>query len=610
MFAADELVQSIDIIFCSGIYSACVYVTVVTTNSGTMSIAVERLDLVHVIDPRTDMNAHSRKQYGVMSSGNDNTYRQYPSTSFSNSSIVFQCNPPNKDTIVNRRVYKAITLRLTATGTSAGAGIPLLQCAGLPAASGISVGNAYYDAPRCQPLANIVVNENVSINGSNFNSDVYHYMYALQRYRNTPANQDLDMSMTPSMPDQSQAYADLNGFARNPLRGYGDNPLQCPRGGFSNLLVTRNDSTGAPGDIATVDMTFVEPVYVSPFLFGENEEEQGLVGVETMTINLQLGGRGSNSLFGGLVGGIWSHSPLNTATFTSVRVDVLAANILFNYITPDLTERIPPIINYSWYKPTLYQTQNNVAISAGAQYTAVQNSVTLSSIPNRFYLWISEQDSAATWAKTDSFFGIDQIQVTFENRNMFLSQATPYDLYQTSVRNGCNESYRQWTRDCGSVLCIKFGDDIALTPLQAAGLRGKFQFQVQVAATNLGASSVIPVLNVLIVEEGVATISNGQVIQTIGVLSEQDVLDAKKERPVKYKPSNNVWGGGFWDDVLSWAKRIGRAVIDVGKSLPSQYQPIFQAADPVAKAVGFGASSGVASGGKALSRRQMLKLLH
>lgn len=570
-----------------------------------MSITLEKLRLVHVIDPRVDVNAHDRREYGVLSSGQENNFRVFPSTSFSSSSIDWTCNPSGGQvSYVGRRAYKRVRFALDFDGT-APAGQYLIRAPNLPTLPGVNPGSGTYDCPRNLPLSRAATTEKVVMNGLSFIAESGRYWHALERYHNAVSNQDGDASMSPSMPDQYQDYTNANGGqSRNPFRGYQDNPQQCPRGGYVNAVIAQNDlSTGANALHARIILTVTEPIYVSPFIFGENEEEQAFIGVETMSVNLQLGGRG-NGTFAGLVGSLWSHSPSSDSVFTNAVATVQAADLLFNYLTPDAYQHVPNLVNYSLYNPVLYQTQTNAPISSGVNSTFNMNSVTLSSIPSRMYIWVADSDNSFDWTHADSFFGITNILAKFNNHSVQLSDATQEDLYQMAKRNGCNESYRQWIRDVGSVACVMFGNDLALESKYAAGVTGRFDLQLQIMATNLASSTITPTLNVLIIQEGVCTLGPNTAVQQFGPLTVHDVEKSKHEHPIKFHPSANVYGGGFWSDLLGYLKRGARAAIDVGKSVPSQYQGVFQAADPIARSLGFGVS-----GGKKISRAQMMKLL-
>lgn len=568
-----------------------------------MSITVDPLNLVNVLDPRVDVHARSRREYGVLSSGNENTWKPFPSVNFNNNSVSWSANPPSKKIMVNRRVLMRQDWTITFTGQSAGAGICLLQAAGLPTAVGISAGTQYLDAPRCQPLSQVVQTMKVNLNNGTLSSNIGSYFRGLTRYKNKVFNQDVEMSQTATMPDQSQLYSDLQGFARDPLRGYGDNANQCPRGGFVNAVITRNDSTGAAGDIAIVQLSCVEPVYLSPFLFGESEEQQAFVGIETMEISCTLGGRGTSGLGIGALGSLWSHSDANTHVLSNATAQLTNAILYFNYITPDMGTELPERMNYALYDSNYLQTQNFQSINPGQQFTAIMNTVQLSSIPTRVYVWVSENDNAFNWSKTDTYYGINNVNITFENRDSLLANASQYDLYQMSVRNGCDMSWRQWSKDVGSVLCFSFASDLALNPLQAPGVRGKFTFSMQVNATNLSPNASIPSLGVLVISEGVATIASGQLFQSLGVLDEKDVFHTKQQPAHDFKPSSNVYGGGFWQDLGSFAKKIGRSGINIAKQLaPAQYMPVVNELDSLARQAGFG--------GRGISRSALKQLTY
>ena len=568
-----------------------------------MSLSIDQLNLVNVLDPRVDVHARERREYGVLSSGLDNNFKPFPSTTFNNNSVSWSCNPSSKKIIVDRRVLMRQDWTITFTGQSAGAGITLLQAAGLPTAPGISAGTQYLDAPRCQPLSQVVQTMKVNINNGNVSSNIGSYFRGLTRYKNRVWNQDVEMSQTATMPDQSQLYSDLLGFARDPLRGYGDNPQQCPRGGFVNAVITRNDSTGLAGDIAIVTLSCIEPIYLSPFLFGESEESQGFVGVETMEISATLGGRGTTGLGIGALGSLWSHSDANTHVLSAATAQLTNAVLYFNYITPTLGTELPPRMSYALYDSNYLQTQNFQAIPSGSQYTAFMNTIQLSSVPTRVYIWVSENDNAFNWTKTDTYYGLSNVNVTFGDRDNLLANASPYELYQIAVRNGCEMSWRQWSRDCGSVLCLSFGSDIPLGVNLAPGVRGKFTFSLTCNATNLNPNASVPSLSVLVISEGVATIASGQFFPMLGVLDEKDVYQTQQEPALAFKPSKNVYGGGFWQDLGSFAKRVGRAGINIAKHMaPGQYQPIVAELDNLARQSGFG--------GRGISRSALKQLTY
>ncbi len=577
------------------------------------------LNLVRSIDPRTDVNSRSRRTYSVYDGGSDFGFQRIsPDGSVSNSQLSYTLNPPSTNVFVNRRLLHTVEFELTFTGQSAGPGIALLQSAGAQADVGVSTGTQYYDAPRAFPLANATLNSEFQINNDRVTQNVNNYFRAFPRYNNLIHNQDITQSLTPTMLDQSQEYSDLDGFARSPLRGYGDNVLQCPRGGFVGYRITQNGTTGAPGQTAVVRLRVTEPVFLSPFLFEDGSEDTGLYGIQNMKYTVSLGGRGNGAL-AGLGGALWSHSSLGS-TFTSCNVTVVEAEMLMMYITPDPLQQIPKNNLYSYYEPALYPTQTQTPITAGALTTIAMNNVQLNSIPNRIFLFVSENDNQNSMLKSDVYFGIENVSISFDNRDNLLSNATSEQLYQMAVKNGTNLSWNQWTKDCGSVLALDFGSDIPLRLSQAVGLRGNYNLRITVQCRNLKSTTVTPTFNCVVISEGVMSIDDQQVTRSIGVLDQNDIFDVKSMPSEVYHPSGSVYGGNFMTGLKKFAtgvyrgvKKYARPVINAAQKLvpiiAPEFSPYVSKADEVARAIGLGLEGRGMVGGRKLNRKQLARLL-
>lgn len=572
-----------------------------------MSVSVEQLRVQRVIDPRTDANSPNDRIYNVFEGAADISYQNLSQDGgVSATSLTWTLNPPSPNVFVNRRVMVSIRYLLNFVGTSAGVGIPLIQAVGLPVAAGVLPGLQYYDAPRAYPIAKSFQTVQFSLGNDRLSQNLGQYWGGMNRYNNDVESQDLWHSMTPSMLDQSQAYSDLDGFARNPLREYGDNALQCPRGGFTGALITRNDGTGAPGDIATVELYATEMIDLSPFLFEKGRQDVGYIGVQNQSMTVTLGGKG-NGVLSGLAASLWSHSTLGSV-LTSATATVLTAQVKVSYLTPDQVMEIPRSMNYNYSEITYYPTTVNAAVLSQASTVITMNNIQLQSIPSRILFWVAPQDASYTVSSTDTYYGIEAINISFDNRDSLLSNATQEDLYQIAVKNKCNMSWRQFTRDCGSVIALDFGEDIPLRSTQAPGLRGTFNLRLTVTCRNLAAAASIPTLSVVSVAEGVLSIINQNVIRNIGVLTAQDVLNSKLTPGRTYHPSGSVYGGAWYDDVWSWVKRIGRPAIDAAKVIVPAFYPA--AAGPLAAIDAAGRAVGVGlRGGKRLTRAQMQKML-
>ena len=549
------------------------------------------LQYVRVIDSRMDVNATKNRMYGILAGAPYQTYQVLPSTSFSNSQITWNAPPPSRDVYVNRKFYCRMRFRIDFVGVSAGPGIPLLQAFGMNTAPGVSPGTQYYDAPRCMPLSQAMQTIQITLNNQSFSSNLNTYSRFYQSYARDEFDEDGEYSASPSMPDQSQSYAQLNLTNRDPLADYGTNPSQCPRGTFAGCTILSNTSTGI-ADTASVEMEFTEAIPLSPMSFGKGQEEVAFIGINMIQVQAQLGGRGSG-LLTGLAQSLWSHSTLGSA-LTTANATVLGGDLLFNYLTPSNLQYLPPLVTYNYYEPTLYPTTSANPIAPGQTIDLFMSSVTLPTIPNELLVAIDCQDSQTNITDTDTYCAINRVNITYANLDGILSNATPQDLYNMCVRNGINYDFTQFRQFKGALLCIKFGTDIPLKDQWAPGLRTSQTLQMTVNCTNIHPTKTfIPTLRVVAMQEGIVTVDNGSVSKNIGVLDEKTVLDSWDSIPIPYKPTGNIFGGslagGFWDDVATFAKRVGRAGINVAKQVaPAPFQPIVREADALAQSYGFG----------------------
>ena len=104
-----------------------------------MSLSFQKLNTVLVRDPRTIVD--NMRDYAILKSGSQTTWKQYTTTSVSTSSIQFSCPPPSGGIFVDRKQYFYLPIRLTMGGTSTATGQTLL--------------NANQDAPRSYPISSM-----------------------------------------------------------------------------------------------------------------------------------------------------------------------------------------------------------------------------------------------------------------------------------------------------------------------------------------------------------------------------------------------------------------------------------------------------------------------
>jgi len=586
----------------------------------------EDIKFVRVIQPNVDINALGNKSYAILDGPSESTYQQQISTSFSNNSISINLDPPNDRTYISRRPILQATFEITFRGTSGGVGIPLLQAPGLRHAPGVLVGTTYADAPRAYPLMNATSSLTIKMGDATISQNVSNLYRNFNHFHNFNQNRTTYESMTPSQLDPSFEYSNTFGTIKSPFLGAYDvnTGVDCPRGGFVDCVITRNDATGTPADIATVQMTVREAILLSPFLSDGSDAQDSVsfIGLSTMSLILSLGGRGNGPL-AGLFGALWSHDAVNSpSTLTSGSVNVLGAQCLSRHSTPDPTQILNPAegYSYSYHDPQNYQTSSLTPINPGETQTIVMNNVQLASVINLAYFSICEADNYFDATKTDTFLVIENVSILFDNRASLLANMSQIDLWTMSVNNGSTQSWRDFSYDQGSLVCAAWGSDVALGATLAPGTQGNFSMSAKITFRNQ-TNRVIQgtTLNALLVQEGVLTISQNRVFRTVGPIGRADVLASKTGPVAPFVRPRNIYGSGFLDTLkkmfgkLAPVLRMGLNVAQhVAPAFAPQFSPALQVASDALKLTGHGLVGGrrrKTRGGEMITKSQLLELM-
>jgi hypothetical protein len=586
-----------------------------------MSLSYQPLNVVAVRDPRT--NVQSRRDYAVLRGGQQVSYKSFTTNSVSQSSIQFSAPPPSGGIIVDRKVSLTLPIRLTFTG---------------PGTNTTNLIQSNRDAPRAFPLSNIIDTLQVSINNNSVSINLSDIIQALMRYNVDGALKTGDYSMTPCYQDQSQNYNELVGSVRNPLSSYGDsNDTNVQgRGGFPYTIVSNSPTA------AVVDIVITEWLFLSPFYFGLGNGS-GFVNVNSMDFNFTFLSSAGNKL--------WSHdNSLGTNVISSINATYNGFSapafsysenqpkLNFIYISPNDLQIIPKNMptTYPYFQVDRFPTDSQNAVAALATTVITSNNIQLNSVPRCMYIYARANNTSLNNSPNlpDVFFSIERISIQFNNYQGLLSQCSKFQLYQISTKNGCNLSWQQWAGDAvyqvgstvnrlagvGSVLKIEFGTDIGLNDLEAPGINGQFQLQMDVTVRNCNLTTAItPTLFIVPIYEGTFTIEQlGSSINQVGVISKTDVLNARQAPFVDYQDVQDVNGGNFFSSLKNFGQNLltglkdTKAISNVLGQIPNPYAQI---GSQVARSVGLGEDmdemegNGVLVGGKMFTRAQLKRRL-
>lgn len=539
------------------------------------------LENVKVYEPRVNVKADVEKDHVVLMGGLRVNEQVSAADSWGSAGTTpvqasWTVNPPSTSTIVDRNLKVRAFFEITTDQ---------------PLQLGLN------DALRQFPIASIMDVLTIQINGETVSDNMADKIHAMLCYGNDAETRRGDTSTSPSMPDNYQEYSDYSvyGSGKNSLSNYGEQAVEEGRGGFPVEVLSSTSFR--------VEIT--EPLFLSPFLNGLHMADEGFVNVNQMNINMRWKQNISQIL---------SHSSLGNA-ITTVSVSMYRApELLTTFITPDLTQPIPQLQVLPYVKSQEYIKQMS-ALSAGASTNIVSDSIKLSQVPRKVYLFARHQRSTSTQDTTDSFLSIENLSVLWNNQSGLFSSATPQDLYRISKGNGLNQTWSQYSKYRGSVFCAEFGKDIGLLDTEAPGCQGQYTIQVQATMKNQSTASFTGEFYMVILNEGTFSISENFARASLGNLNQQMVLMAKQSPELHHMTYSQLQGGGFFSGLKNIVNKIARGVGAVANSpltqtlvgsLAPEFAPalgmVGQVAGAARKATGGGGYSGGKIAGKKMKR--------
>ena len=542
-------------------------------------------ELTRVLFPRTHIVPDSLKTHIVRQGGSRVTQQIFPSNSWGSPGAPlvqasWSISPPSTQTIVDRNVRVKAYLEVVVD---------------VPLEIGLN------DCLRQFPISSITDVITCQINGETISQNTADLISAMNTYGPDAEERSKAVSTSPAMPDQYQDYADFNslGTARNVCAEYGENSAEMSRGGFPIVLA---------GDKLSFRCEVVEPLFISPFLSGQDDEE-GMVNVNQMNFTLR---------WSALTNRVLCHASSGGA-ITTVSVSMYQSpEMLINYITPMITYPLPTVQTLPYSKLQQYIKPVS-AWTAGTQRQLISDSIKLSLIPHKMYLFARHARSSSNYQVADSFAKISNVSVLWNNQSGLLSTASEQELYDISSRCGTNLSYPQYSKYRGSVFCVQFGQDIGLQSNEAAGVAGQYTIQVQCTATNLSTTSDYEFMTVFDMPGTFSVFENGA-RSSIGNFSESMVMAAQTgDTEASHELYTALHGGSRrgkrWGGFKNFVRRFAGGISDVAKnpatsallaSVAPEMLPMLGSVGSIASNVRDIAGSGRVSGGR-LSRGHRMR---
>lgn len=535
--------------------------------------------------------------FAVKSGASQCTYQRFPSTSSSNSALIFNVQVPSENVVIGRDVLvnTGLTFSVTASAVPAGA---------VPFSLGTQV------ALQAFPFNELLTTASVQINNTTCSINMKDVLPSIMRMNDSRELYRWN-STTPSLPDQAYGvYSDALATNNSPLAGYGNASYdvdQVPRGAFP-LQVVRwylngalqagivpSNTTGAPAVIVVVLSTVVsEPIFLSPFIYGNPEyNQQGFLGINNMAFTFNVDSTASRLLSACATGSGYTNyisaialgdpiagQSVFTATFDAgsalAPFNTTAPALLFKFLSTQPSDMVQTknIVPYMDFPRYLTSSANNPSVTSGTKATLTTSNLQINQIPDLIIINVRKPMSQQTIFDPAGFLAITGISINLNNQSGLLSSASTYDLWKMSVKNGSTQSWAEFSGlaqkadstavngvivpTTGSLLVINPAFDLSLPDYISCGSLGNYNFQAQIGVYNQLAT-MNPEIIVITVNSGIFTTQQGVSAVYTGILTKEMVLSAKsggQASAIHSAECERMIGGQMMNRHLSNFKRM------------------------------------------------------
>ena len=489
----------------------------------------------------TVLDLDDKINFAVFRSGQNISVQEYPANSQSSSQHVYAIQVPSTSTVVSRNIQWGSEITFTLTGFAG----PYEYLVNLNGINGGTAGGAILQCGDCInnfPLNQLCTNMSVQINNTTVSVPVNQVLdpllraierkHFLQLNGTTPTQLDTYGTLTAALPQLNGLTLPLAAALYNPTIGenyqspYGasyNSPFSpykfqsnkgedLSRASFAIKSITGNTFSVAGGtQTVVIKVEVVEPLFVSPFLFGEETEKPGLSGITQINITANMDSTGRRA---------WLWLLSNTAVSTKSIQSITYNNsyMRVKYYTPKPSDMIPATVVTPLATYTNYQlpTPNSLPLAAAGVGVLTSNSIMLNSYPDKVFVWIDDFNKQASGVGTPAnvvgnmvashYATISSVVITLNNQSGILSTFNATDLFRASIQSGSKQTWSEFSGyqqngctpgivavagassyipTCGSVLMLNFGDVINICQdYFSPGSLATAQFQITVNFVN------------------------------------------------------------------------------------------------------------------------------
>jgi len=531
------------------------------------------MSLINTVLVKDDLLTYNDKiDFAVEVSGQNVSTQRFTAVSATPTSQVYTINVPSVSTITSREILRHEVFTLTVAGT--------------PKLNEFLVNIGTDDCLSPLPLHTLTTNMSVQINNSAVSLQTSELLDVLLRCMDRKRLSAVN-NFSPCMLDVYGTYATVDDANTNavrpinsPFNGYNFalDPDYQPRGAFNITVGAQTIGDGVNPRSVDIVVEATEPLMISPLVFGDYDNKApGFTGITQLNITNNIGN----------VNRVWRYIDRTvggnkTVSLKSYDTPKCWLECRFLTAKPDMvmsSVSVSPYAQYSLFKSVL----NSNFVNGAVIPTFVSSNIQLNGVPDMAIIFIRQPLATSPGTYADCYATIKSVSINFNNSSNLCSNFTPQMLWKMSRESSSSQSWSEFSGQAiyspalntsgvaeqlatvigttGSVVCLKFGEHIALSESWLApGSMGNYNFQCSVEASNLtGAQMNTPELCVIMVNSGCFTSQSGQSSLYTNLLSKTDVLNAQANDAIPSSELKRLVGSGF----LSRLKTLGHHIAKV-----------------------------------------------
>ena len=558
-------------------------------------ITPEPFNIVKIYEPTS--NATMPNQYIALVGGQNRAISVFESSNLSPSNAVFtNINPPNAETLVDKKIYLRARVNMKFTGTSD---------------DGIILRKGR-DGLRYMPIHSVINTARCTLNSQAIACDIFNTIHPRSQYWNPEVDQLSRTTSCSAIKDNCQDYGDMFGTINNPLAGLGDSGLTSGhgRGVIQELEIVSNS-----GGEAEINFTITEPVVLAPFYDDSNNAGSPLWNITTITFDFQ---------FVSNLNRMWCHDDAGGTIITNMITTINTMSLLMTTITPPVSMVLPPVCTTTYNNFNVVGKSTGPAFQPNEEREVFTDSLQWNQVPHSILIFAKvDNNSLLSWSTDgtyspmtitapDCYCEIMNVSIDYMNEQNLLSNLRKEQLYEMCVGNGYNRDYQQFngrvngTFDAGnivglngSVVRLIMGKDIAKKDI-IPGLAERSNFKLRVRIRNVNQNKDKPLnitLYTVAIEEGTIQIVPGAAfIDNAPIKQIEDAHNAPVAN-IPWDKYREMFGGGFMD-VL---KGIGSTALSLAPMALSMI-PGAQGLAPVAMMASQALKPLLGKGGRQITR--------